>query len=68
MNEISSFMNVCGVNIKRKENQSLSKLRRLGHILMEMIEWLIKEEILHPLGFSYYDYCIECIKDKHVKN
>ena len=31
------------------------------------IERLIKEEILHPLDFSVFDQCIQCIKGKYVK-
>jgi hypothetical protein len=39
----------------------------LGHISRGRIERLIKEEILHPLDFSNFDQCIECIKGKFVK-
>ena len=31
------------------------------------IEHLIKEQILHPLGFSDADICIDCIKGKYAK-
>jgi len=31
------------------------------------IERLIKEQILHPLGFSDADICIDCIKGKYAK-
>jgi hypothetical protein len=28
---------------------------------------LIKEDILHPLDFPILDHCINCIKEKYVK-
>ena len=40
---------------------------RLGHILRERIERLIKKSILPPLEFSYLEQCIDCIKGKYVK-
>jgi hypothetical protein len=39
----------------------------LGHISREMIERLIKDDILYPLDFSNLDYCIDCIKGKYAK-
>jgi hypothetical protein len=39
----------------------------LCHILRGRIECLIKEEILHPLDFSNFNQCIECIKGKFAK-
>jgi uncharacterized protein YuzB (UPF0349 family) len=40
---------------------------RLGHISNEMIERLIKDDILHLLDFSNLDYFIDCIKGKYAK-
>jgi hypothetical protein len=40
---------------------------RLGHILRGRIECLVKESILPPLEFSYFEQCIDCIKGKYVK-
>jgi hypothetical protein len=63
-------MNVCDNKDKRfSKNETSSKLwnSRLGHISRGIIERLIKEEILHPLDFSNFDQCIECIKGKFVK-
>jgi hypothetical protein len=40
---------------------------RLGHISRGMIERLVKESILPPLEFSDFEQCIDCIKDKYVK-
>jgi hypothetical protein len=65
-----SVMNVCDDKDKRfSKNETSSKLwhSRLGHISRGRIERLIKEEILHPLDFSNFDQCIECIKGKFVK-
>jgi hypothetical protein len=33
----------------------------------EVIERLIKDDIIHPLDFSNLDYCIDCIKVKYAK-
>jgi hypothetical protein len=54
---------------KRCDNETSVKLWHchLGHISRGTIEWLIKEEILHPLDFLDTKYCIDCIKGKHVK-
>jgi hypothetical protein len=65
-----SVMNVCDDKDKHfSKNETSSKLwhSRLGHISRGRIERLIKEEILHPLDFSNFDQCIECIKGKFVK-
>jgi hypothetical protein len=65
-----SVLNVCDDKNKRfSKNETSSKLwhSRLGHISWGRIEHLIKEEILHPLDFSNFDQCIECIKGKFAK-
>jgi hypothetical protein len=65
-----SMMNVCDDKDKNfSKNETSSKLwhSHLGHISRGRIERLIKEEILHPLDFSNFDQCIECIKGKFVK-
>jgi len=55
---------------KRKRIDSSSKLwhYRLGHISRRRIERLVKESILPPLELSELEQCIDCIKDKLVKN
>jgi hypothetical protein len=67
-NESSSTTNV-QTKCKRFDNETSTKLwhYHLGHISRGRIEWLIKEEILHPLDFSDTEYCIDCIKGKYVK-
>ena len=54
---------------KRKRTDESSKLWhcRLGHISRGRIERLIKSEILPPLEFSETEQCIDCIKEKYVK-
>jgi hypothetical protein len=32
-----------------------------------MFGQLIKEEIIYPLDFSAYDWCIDCIKENYMK-
>jgi hypothetical protein len=58
------FMNLCGMYV-----MTSSKLwhSHLCHISWGRIDRLIKEEILHPLDFSNFDQCIECIKGKFAK-
>ena len=41
--------------------------RRLGHILREKIERLIKKSILLPLEFSDLEQCIDCIKGNMLR-
>jgi GAG-pre-integrase domain len=56
--------------IKRNHDSEYSfKLRnyRLGHILRDIIQHLIKTKILSTLDFSDFDSCIECVKRKFVK-
>jgi hypothetical protein len=62
---VSSSMN----KHKRCDDATSMKLwhYRLGHISREMIERLIKDDILIPLDFSNSDYCIDCIKGKYAK-
>jgi hypothetical protein len=64
-----SVLNVCDKDTRFSKNETSSKLwhSRLGHISRGRIEHLIKEEILHPLDFSNFDQCIECIKGKNCK-
>jgi hypothetical protein len=55
---------------KRKRIDDVSSelwYHRLGHISRGRIERLVKESILPPLEFSDFDQCINCIKDKYVK-
>jgi hypothetical protein len=54
---------------KRKRTHDSSKLwhYRLGHILRERIENLIKNDILPLLEFSDIEQCIDCIKGNYVK-
>ena len=40
----------------------------LGHILRGRIECSVKASILPPLQFSDSEQCINCIKEKYVKN
>jgi hypothetical protein len=53
---------------KRCDDETLVKLWHyyLGHISRGRIERLIKEDILHPLDFSYSDYCIDGMKEKYL--
>jgi hypothetical protein len=65
-----SVLNVCDDKVKRfSKNETSSKFwhSHLGHISRRRIEHLIKEEILHPLDFSNFDQCIECIKGKFAR-
>ena len=64
----SSSLN--GKNKRKRIDDVSSKLwhYRLGHILRERIERLVKESILPPLEFSNLEQCIDCIKGKFVKN
>ena len=41
---------------------------RLGHISRGRIEHLVKASILPPLEFSDLEQCIDCIKEKYIKN
>jgi hypothetical protein len=62
--------NVSSSKNKRKRiNDVSSKLwhRHLCHISRGRIERLVKESILPPLEFSDFEQCIDCIKDKYVK-
>jgi hypothetical protein len=72
INVISSenIANVSSSNNKRKKIDDVSlKLwhRRLVHILRGRIERLVKESILPPLEFLYFEQCIDCIKGKYIK-
>ena len=49
------------------ENSSILWHKRLGHISREMMERLIKDEILTSLDFSDFTSCVECIKGKYTK-
>ena len=49
------------------ENSSRLWHKRLGHISREMMERLIKDEILTSLAFFYFTSCVECIKGKYTK-
>jgi len=60
-------------NVTKKRNRIdaiSSKLwhYRLGHISRGRIERLVKASILPPLEFSDLEQCIDCIKEKFVKN
>jgi hypothetical protein len=61
----------CRTKNKRKEKRThdSSKLWhcRLGHILRGRIENIVKNDILPPLEFSDIEQCIDCIKEKYVK-
>lgn len=49
------------------ENSSILWHKRLGHISREVMERLIKDEILTSLDFSDFTSCVECIKGKYTK-
>ena len=49
------------------ENSTILWHKRLGHISREMMERLIKNEIMTSLDFSYFISCVECIKGKYTK-
>ena len=63
----SSSMNAS--NKRKRVHDVSSKLWhcRLGHILSERIERLIKKSSLPPLEFLDLEQCIDCIKGKYVK-
>lgn len=42
--------------------------KHLGHISKEMIERLVKNEILPDLDFSNLGTCVDCIKGKQTKH
>ena len=42
--------------------------KRLGHISEEMMERLVKNEILSNLDFTDLSVCVDCIKGKQVKH
>ena len=64
---VSSSMNTSNKR-KRVHDTSLKLWHcRLGHILRERIERLIKKSILPPLEFLDLEQCIDCIKGKYVK-
>jgi hypothetical protein len=63
-------MNVSSSKNKHKRIDDVSsKLwhNRLGHISRGRIERLVKESILLPLEFLYFEQCIDCIKGKYVQ-
>jgi len=41
--------------------------KRLGHISKEMIEILVKNEIIPNLDFTGLNVCMDCIKGKQIK-
>ena len=49
------------------ENSTILWYKRLGYISREMMERLIKNEIMTSLDFSYFISCVECIKGKYTK-
>ena len=58
------------VTNKRKRIDTVSSKLwhcRLGHISRGRIERLIKKSILPPLEFLDLEQCIDCIKEKYVK-
>jgi hypothetical protein len=68
-NSVSSSCNNVRSECKRCNEKISAKLWhcRLGHISRGRIERLIKEVILHPLDFADTKYCIDCNKEKYVK-
>ena len=64
----SSYENVTK---KRKRIDAISSKLwhcRLGHISKGKIKRLVKVSILPPLEFLDLEQCIDCIKEKYVKN
>ena len=58
-------MNVVSSNrVRVDENSFMLWHKRLGHISKQMMERLIKDDILHNLDFSDFSTCVDCIKDK----
>ena len=59
-------------NTKSKETKSLQSSnlwhKRLWHISKPRMELLVKDEILPPLNFNDFDFCVECIKGKLTKS
>ena len=48
------------------ENSFMLWHKCLGHISLERIKRLVKEEILRNIDFVDFNTCIECIKGKHT--
>ena len=65
----NDFSSMNATNKRKRVHDVSLKLwhYRLGHILRERIERLIKKSILLPLEFSDLEQCIDCIKEKYVK-
>ncbi|KAM1443641.1 hypothetical protein ACFX2I_039895 [Malus domestica] len=64
-NLIESVFNV-EKEVKNSKNSSNLWHRRLGHISKQRMELLVKNDILPPLNFNDFDFCIECVKGKMV--
>ena len=74
MNDVSTenenaFWPMNAINKRKRVYDVSSKLWycRLGHISMERIERLVKNDILPPLKFLDLEQYRECIKGKYVK-
>ena len=50
--------------LRLNEKSSTLWHKRLGHISIQRMKKLIKDEILPDLDFSYFDTCVDCIKGK----
>ena len=72
LDTIASFnesLHVSVRGVKRKltgENSASLWHKRLGHISKGRIERLVSTEILHPLDFTDFETCVNCIKGKQT--
>jgi hypothetical protein len=50
------------------ENSSILWHKQLGHISKEILERLVKDEILPNLDFTDFEVCVDCIKGKQTEH
>lgn len=42
------------------EKSSILWHKKLGHIFIESIRWLVNDEVLSTLDFTEFDTCVDC--------
>ena len=68
---MATSLNVENVGVKRtliRENSSTLWYKWLGHISKEMMERLVKNDILPTVDFNYFGTCVDFIKGKLTKS
>ena len=63
LNQTECVFNVQHEKAKTQQSSILWH-KRLGHISKQRMELLVKNEILPPLNFNDFDFCVDCIKEK----